>query len=246
LRAGAPLEAVLVAKRLANSADQRHRDLLISLREAGCPVVSEPDEVLDGLTEGRDLGAILGLVRLPPPVTLTDLLTDVKETSKTGDQGIDSSAPASLFLAAVDIVDPGNVGALIRTAHAAGTAALLAAGASDPYHPRATRISRGSIFKMPVIEYGTVEALLEDLRQQDLILVGAAASGGIPVSKMVWPHRGTVIMMGNEAEGLSPAIQEIIDYNVTIPMSGGVDSYSVNAAAAIILYTARQAQAIGD
>lgn len=236
LRAGAPLEAVLVAERLAHNADPRRRDLIAALSDAGCPVTVAPDSVLAELTEGRDLGPILGLVRLPPPPPLTDIL---------------SSAPGKhtgppLLLAAVDIVDPGNVGALTRTAHAAGAAALLAVGVSDPYHPRATRISRGSIFKLPVVGYDSVDSFLQALWALDVKLVGTTAGGGIALAKMNWPDTVTAILMGNEAEGLPAEVQGAIDFNLTIPMPAGVDSFSVNAAAAIILYTAVQAQHTGD
>lgn len=233
LRAGAPLETVLLGDALAHSSDQRHRRLLQALNAAGCPVTVAPDSTLAELTEGRDLGQILGLVKLPPRIELADLLSQ--------------SAPqlahaADLFLAAVEIVDPGNVGALTRTAHAGGAAALLTVGASDPFHPRATRISRGSIFKLPVIHYDTVDALISDVHGRDMVLVGTAAGGGVSLAQYSWPARDTVILMGNEAEGLPLHVQAALDHTLTIPMPDGVDSYSVNAAAAILLFAAAQTQ----
>ncbi|MBP6016779.1 MAG: RNA methyltransferase [Candidatus Promineofilum sp.] len=236
VRAGAPLEAVLVADRLAQSTDSRWRELLAALSAAGCPVTVAPDSVLAELTDGRDLGPILGLVRLPAPRLLAETLS----SQPAGHAGL------PLLLAAVDIVDPGNVGALTRTAHAAGAAALLAVGASDPYHPRATRISRGSIFKLPVVEYDSVGSFLRDLAACGVTLVGTAATGGLVLSRMAWPDSVTAILMGNEAEGLPAEVQAALDFNLTIPMREGVDSYSVNAAAAIILHMAAQSQNTGD
>jgi TrmH family RNA methyltransferase len=283
LRAGAPLEAVLVAERLMASAEPRHVDLLAALQAAGCPITIVPDGVVAELTEGRDLGPILGLVRLPSPVGLAALLAGATNVAKSGGAGEKGSrgedepmteessppppqarqltpqaqpvpqaepvpqeaapplprSPAPpLFLAAADIVDPGNVGALTRTAHAAGAAALLAAGMSDPFHPRATRISRGSIFKLPVVRYETLAALLVDLRRHDVFIVGTTAAGGAPLPEVVWPARATAVLMGNEAEGLPLAAVAAVDLQVTIPMVAGVDSYSVNAAAAVLLYEA--------
>jgi TrmH family RNA methyltransferase len=270
LRAGAPLEAALVAERLAHSADPRHRDLMAALQAAGCPVTIAPDAALAGLTEGRDLGPILGLVRLPPPVSLAELLltADRRPTTidhrpvtsderrvtseETGEQANPSAplpprSPAPpLLLAAAGIVDPGNVGALTRTAHAGGATALLAAGASDPFHPRATRISRGSIFKLPVIRYESVAAMLDDLRLHDVFTVATAAGAGAPLPDVVWPARPTAVLLGNEAKGLPPAVVDAVDLQVTVPMAAGVDSYSVNAAAAIVLYLVRQAHPIGE
>jgi TrmH family RNA methyltransferase len=246
LRAGAPLEAVLVADSLVDHADPRYAALLEALRSAGCIVMTAPNPVLSELTEGRDLGLMLGLVRRPPPVSLSVLLPGITGLAG-GQEALDRRTPLSgapalpLLLAAVEIVDPGNVGALVRTAHATGAAALLTVGASDPFHPRATRISRGSIFKLPVIEYSATGALLSDLQRQGIALVGTAAGGGTPLAQMVWPRRGAAVLMGNEAEGLPLDVQAALDYNITIPMPAGVDSYSVNAAAAIVLYVAAQA-----
>ena len=231
LRAGAPLETVLMAAGSTRSDDPRMRELRDALQDAGCEIVAAPDELLRELTEGRDLGLILGLVRLPTALTLSDILP-AKDTPE--------QVPP-LLLAAVDIVDPGNVGALTRTAHAGGAAALLAVGASDPFHPRATRISRGSIFRQPVVAYETAETLLADLRHHGIAAAGTVAGGGIPLPAVRWPRAGATILMGNEAEGLSLQVQAALDFSITIPMPDGVDSYSVNAAAAIILYAATQA-----
>ena len=228
LRAGAPLVAVLAAEGLLAADDPRSRGLLADLAAAGCPVSAAPDAVLAELTEGRDLGQILGLVRRPPPATLAAVAAGA------------AGQPAPLYLAAVDIVDPGNVGALTRTAHAAGARALLVSGASDPFHPRATRISRGSIFKLPVVAYDDAAALLADLRANGLSSVAAATTGGIPLPRAAGElpatARGVAILMGNEAQGLPPAVAAAVDLRLTIPMAAGVDSYSVNAAAAILLY----------
>lgn len=237
LRAGAPLESVLVARRLVESADPRHRALLRALAEAGCAVTSAPDETLAELTEGRDLGPILGLVRLPAAPTLSAALGSDRATN--GEVRPTTRLPASgapLLLAAVDIIDPGNVGALTRTAHAAGASALAAVGASDPFHPRATRISRGSIFRLPVLHYDSAAALLADLRAHDVFTVATSAAGGVPLAELAAPADAVAVLMGNEAEGLPPDVQSAVDARVTIPMAADVDSFSVNAAAAIVLY----------
>jgi TrmH family RNA methyltransferase len=254
LRAGAPLEAVLVADGLAGSKEPRHRDLLVALRVAGCPITVVPDGLLAELTEGRDLGPILGLVKLPPPISLADLLLTDDGRPLTGDVQLESSESSGdaqvgqpapqwvppLFLAAADIIDPGNVGALTRTAHAAGARGLLTAEAADPFHPRATRISRGSIFRLPVIRYETIPAMLADLRRHGVFVVATATGAGTPLPEVMWPARATAVLMGNEAEGLPAEVAAAVDLQVTIPMAAGVDSYSVNAAAAIVLYSARQ------
>lgn len=241
LRAGAPLVAVLAAESLAHSAAPRHRALIADMAAAGCPLTVVADEKVYELTEGRDLGPILGLVRLPPVKTLAEVVTAATQRQTASNEAalLPRSPSPPLFLAALDIVDPGNIGALTRTAHAAGGAALLAVGASDPFHPRATRISRGSIFRLPVIYYPTTAEMLDDLGRGGVVTVGAVAAGGAPLPAFAWPRRPVAVLMGNEAEGLPAEVAAAVDYAVTIPMAAGVDSYSVNAAAAIICF-ARQ------
>lgn len=237
IRAGAPLEAVLAAESLALSDESRQRDLMSTLAAKECQTVIAPDNLLIELTEGRDLGLILGLVRMPSRIYLADLMREGYFDGVSTLQHSDG-AGHTLFLAAVDIVDPGNVGALTRTAHAAGARGLLVVGASDPFHPRATRISRGSIFKLPIISYESPAVFITNLRENDVILVGTAAGGGLPLPNVSWPRHATAILMGNEAEGLPAEVADALDITVSIPMPEGVDSYSVNAAASIVLYAA--------
>jgi RNA methyltransferase, TrmH family len=233
LAAGAPLEAVLVAKQLIDSDQLRHQALIEKLQTSGIHLTVAHDQILAELTGGRDLGPILGLVRLPEPVALDEL-------AKARSSPAHITSP--VFLAAVDIVDPGNVGALTRTAHAAGATALLATGASDPFHPRAARISRGSIFRLPVVAYETPVELMNELHRLQICAIAAVASGGAQLPNLRWPIGPVAVLMGNEAQGLPPAVAGAVDLHVTIPMAAGVDSYSVNAAAAILLYQLCQSQ----
>ena len=83
LRAGAPLVAVLAAEGLLAAPTPRVRDLLAALAAANCPVTPAPDAILDDLTDGRDLGQLLGLVRRPPPASLPELLSSLNTNAPT-------------------------------------------------------------------------------------------------------------------------------------------------------------------
>ena len=141
---------------------------------------------------------------------------------------------------AVDVEDPGNVGALTRTALASGAVALAAIGVSDPYHPRAVRTSRGSLFKLPIVRYTSAEPLLDELAKLSVRTFGAVSSGGVAPFEDPPDADPLAIFLGNEAFGLPARIRDRMDRLLTIPMRPGVDSFSVNAVAAILLYEARR------
>jgi TrmH family RNA methyltransferase len=135
----------------------------------------------------------------------------------------------------VDVVDPGNVGGMMRTAHALGADLLVTVGGSDPYHPRAVRTSMGSIFKLPLVTT-TQPALLTALRAASIQTIGTVAESGIALPAFRQAAGGTAVFMGSEYFGLPENLANQLDVLVSIPMSSGIDSFSVNAAAAIVLY----------
>jgi TrmH family RNA methyltransferase len=217
------VEAALVGESLLRDADGRSRRLVEHLRGAGTRVCPAPDDALDGLTEGRGLGAIVGLVPMPEPAPIERLLDPA-----TGGRPV--------LLVAVEVEDPGNVGALCRTALASGAAGLVTVGISDPYHPRAVRTSMGSLFKLPIARSRTLREVLAELRAHGATTVAAVSTGGAPLPGED-PGPGPVaVLVGREAFGLSQEALAAVDRRVSIPMATGVDSFSVNAAAAILLY----------
>jgi TrmH family RNA methyltransferase len=134
------------------------------------------------------------------------------------------------------VEDPGNVGALTRTALASGAAALVGIGISDPYHPRAVRISMGSVFRLPILLYPKLDGFLDDLKRFDCMTVAAVSTDGTPLPGARFGERAVALLMGCEALGLPPATIAAVDARVTVPMVAQVDSLSVNAAAAVMLY----------
>lgn len=122
------------------------------------------------------------------------------------------------------VADPGNVGAIVRTAHAlSGGTVVLGPGCADPYGPKAARASMGSIFGQPVAKGGVEETLTP---RAALVAHGGEALGTIEAA-------GT-LCLGAERDGLPPEVLERCDTEVTIPLRpGGAESLNVAAAAAI-------------
>lgn len=225
LRAHAPLQGVVVSATFAASQQPRHRRLLADLAAAGYTPEVAPDTAVAAITQGRGLGDVLALVRMPPASTLADTLAATSPTPP-------------LLLVAADIIDPGNVGALVRTGHASGITAFVALGRSDPFHPKAVRTSMGSLFKTTIVTEDSSDNLLTTCRQHAITTIGTVAAGTGTLLPQAALTGGTAVFMGNEYRGLSPAITTQLDQTITIPMADGIDSYSVNAAAAVILYEA--------
>jgi TrmH family RNA methyltransferase len=219
LRAGVPLRFVFCSERFATSADPRTVALRADLAAAGvvCHVV--PPELLTPFTGERGLGEIVGVAALPDSADYPPF---------------PGTPPFLLILA--DIVDPGNVGALIRTAHALGVSGVIAVGVSDPWHPRAVRTSMGSLFRLPILTAPAPGPLLARLAEEGVQRVAAFSADGIPLPAAVFSRHGRALCVGNEYAGLPEESRNAFDLCVTIPMSPDIDSFSVNAATAILLY----------
>jgi TrmH family RNA methyltransferase len=144
---------------------------------------------------------------------------------------------ATLLLVAVGIEKPGNLGAMARTADAAGADAILVADArSDPWNPNAIRASTGAVFTLPIVDV-TRDDVAALPHQKVAAVLGASR-----------PHTDcdytcpTAFLVGAEDEGLPPAYVELADTRIRIPMSAAasVDSLNASTAAAILLFEARR------
>ncbi len=141
-----------------------------------------------------------------------------------------------LVIVTEDVEKPGNVGAILRTADGAGADAVIAVGGTDLYNPNVIRASVGTVFTMPVAA-APVEEVLAWLRGKGLRIVATKVDS--PTLHADADLRGPLaIVLGSEAEGLSPAWQGRDIESVRLPMEGVADSLNVSAAAAILLYEA--------
>ena len=222
LRAGAPLEYVVVSESLRHAPGPREAALLAELESReDLELITAPDDALADHVQGRTFGACLGFVRLAPQPTLAEVFAE-------RDPGV--------VLVAVEAEDPGNVGALVRSAFVAGARAFCAVGATEPYHPKAVRTSMGSLFRMPILTFPDADELLAALEDAEVWSVGAVSRGGQHPRDLAPPGARTAVFVGSEAFGLAPELSEALDARTTIPMRAEVDSFSVNAAASILLY----------
>ena len=124
------------------------------------------------------------------------------------------------------LVDPGNVGTLLRTADAFGAAVSLSDGCADPLSPKALRASAGAVFRVPLTPWAELPE-----RRYALVAHGGEPFGGVPFEPPL------ALLLGSEREGLPGAL--VTDcYKVTIALPGAAESLNVAAAGAIALYEA--------
>lgn len=232
LRAGAPLRAVVVSRTYGARAGSREQALLTELEErASLELHSLAPEEIAELVGGRTFGDLLALVDLPAEPRLHQVLAANSDAARDSDQEFHPG-----LLCVVDGADPGNVGALVRTALASGARAFVAVGSTDPFHPKAVRTSMGSLFRLPILRRPDFEAWLAELAEAGVTRFAAVATGGEPLRGVALDSAPRALFVGSEAFGLPSDACERLDAGVTIPMRAGVDSLSINAAAAVCLY----------
>ncbi len=146
--------------------------------------------------------------------------------------------PPALVLVAAGVQDPGNAGATIRVAEAGGaTGVVLAGAAADPWGWKAVRAAMGSTFRLPLARRARALEAVAALRAAGLRVVAAVPRGGLPLPAA--DLRGPVaLVLGAEGLGLEPAMRDLADEYITIPMRPPVESLNVAVAAAVLVYEA--------
>ena len=144
------------------------------------------------------------------------------------------------------VQDPGNVGAIIRSAAAFGvTLVLIGPGSADPTHPRVTRAATGAWFQVPIARSSNLTTDLTALRERGAGVI-AADTAGAPLEETS-PPGPTIWVFGNEGAGVGPELDPLIDLRVAVPIASTVESLNVSIAAGIILHHAtRSARSEGN
>lgn len=141
-----------------------------------------------------------------------------------------------IFVALMNVAEPGNLGTIFRTADAAGAAGLLLVGTVvDPYHPTTIKASMGTLYSMPFARLDDSEQLFTWAESMGLQTVATTARSGTNFRRVEY-SKPAILIMGSEREGLDRQIIKRAGQIVTIPMKGGASSLNLAAATAIILF----------
>ncbi len=204
------------------------RELLAELARGHVPLVDVSPAVFERLAYG-DRGHGLVAVAEPPRRTLADL-----------------KLPAVALVAVLAGVEkPGNVGAVLRSADAAGASAVIAASpGTDLYNPNCIRASLGTVFTLPVCAASEADTLAYLRRERLTIYAARLDDAAVDYRQVKFAPRAAIVL-GSEAAGLSDAWRGSDIQSIRLPMLGVADSLNVSATAAVLLYEGLRQKAEG-
>ena len=220
-----------------------HRSPLVQLardvKADGGRVLGVTDQVLAAMSPVAHPSGVVAIGRTRAS-TVDDAFSATGGT-KAVPLGSDPEPPLVLVLAGLQ--DPGNVGAIIRTAAACGATGIVTIeGTANPFGWKALRGAMGGTFRLPVAHRGALLDVIHAARDAGVRLVAAVPRGGTPLPALDLSGP-TAIVLGGEGAGVSEAVTAAAAARVTIPMRPPVESLNVAVAAALMLYEAsRQRQ----
>lgn len=150
----------------------------------------------------------------------------------------------SLIVVLAGVQDPGNVGAVIRTAEAAGATGVVALpGTADPCGWKALRASMGSALRLPIVRPSTGEDVVAALRAHGVTIVAADGRPDAPGDALPEVGGPLALLIGAEGAGLPAALRRAADATVSIDLAPPVESLNAGVAAALILFEIRRLRA---
>ena len=227
-----------------------------------CPEIAGENEISPLASLGRDDDSVISseaegevekspcrydksllMVEVPPELyakialrgTTEGIVAEMHQRSLTLN---DLTLPENPLIVVLESVEkPGNLGAILRSADAAGAdAVIIADPLTDLYNPNLIRASIGAIFTVPTVACSGAEAI-DFLKKSGVQILTAQLQDSAPYYD-VDMTRGTAIVMGTESTGLSDLWRQAATSHILIPMLGRLDSLNVSVSAAILLYEA--------
>ncbi|HMM23134.1 MAG TPA: 23S rRNA (guanosine(2251)-2'-O)-methyltransferase RlmB [Selenomonadales bacterium] len=222
LKSGRAINKILVAK---GGRQGSVREIVGLARERGLVVQEAEPARLDQLAEGTRHQGIVAMVAPVAYVEVEDLLAEARRRGEPP------------FLVLLDeLEDPHNLGAILRTADAAGVhGVLIPKRRSCPLSAAVAKTSAGAVEYVPVARIGNVSRTIEDLKKEGLWVVGADMDGDKTYYEA--DLRGPLlVVVGSEGRGLGRLTKEVCDFLVRIPMRGSITSLNASVACSLLLY----------
>ena len=145
-----------------------------------------------------------------------------------------------LYVALDGVQNPGNLGTIIRTAVAAGAKGIfLLKGTVDPYNEKCVRSTMSALCNIPIFEDITLSEFYDFIKDNSIKTYVTSLDNAKPYHTISYAKR-TMVILGNEGNGVSKEIIEMCDQAITIPMYGDIESLNVSIAAALCMYKVRE------
>jgi 23S rRNA (guanosine2251-2'-O)-methyltransferase len=215
LRAKHPLERILIAQ---GAGGPRLQEIIDMARRAAVPVRFEPRAALDHVAASS---AHQGVVALGAARKYTEF---------------EAVASSSLLVVLDGVEDPHNLGAIIRTAGAAGAGAVIiperrAASITDVV----AKAAAGALEYLPVVKVTNINRTLEELKARGFWIYGLDERGQVSYAEVEYASP-SVLVLGGEGKGLHEQVRNHCDVLVRIPMAGKISSLNVSVAAGVVLF----------
>jgi 23S rRNA (guanosine2251-2'-O)-methyltransferase len=227
LRAGRPVDRILVASGAGRGA---LGDLLDLARHRGVEVQTVPRSLIEAEARGGAHQGVLAIVAPIQPIDLTELLALPL-----------AGREPPFFLALDGVEDPHNLGALARSAEAAGCHGLIVPRhRSAPLSAVAVKSSAGALQHLPVAEVPNLARAIEQLRASGIWCIGLDGAADTSLFNLDLADEPVCIVVGNEGTGLHRLVRDSCDALVHIPMSGHIESLNASVAGALALFEVRR------
>lgn len=229
LRAGHAVDKVFLAE------GARGADIAAQARACGVPVVTCDRRKLDQLSPTGNHQGVIAQAAAQEYVPLEAMLARAAERGEP-----------PLLVVCDGIEDPHNLGAILRSAEAAGAhGVIIPKRRAVGLTAAVARAAAGALAHIGVHKAGNLASTLEELKECGLWLFGAEADGTVPLYEADFA-RPCALVIGSEGAGLSRLAREKCDYIVSIPMRGRVNSLNASNAAAVLLFEAVRRRACAD
>lgn len=224
LRAGTAMDKVYIAK---GETDATLGHIASTARGKGIVVVEADRRKLDAMSVTHSHQGVIAVAAVREYASVADILQSARDKGE-----------APLVVVCDELSDPHNLGAVIRTAEAAGAhGVIIPKRRSAGLTAIVAKTSAGAVSYLPVARVANLTALLRELKEEGLWVFGTAADGSTSLYQADLKGPAAIVI-GSEGNGMSRLVREQCDFLVSIPMRGQVNSLNASAAAAVVLYEA--------
>ena len=216
LNSGRPIERVMVAR---GAGGTRLQKIIDAARRNSIPLRFENRQALDRLSPGATHQGVIALAGARPYNSLEDVVSG-----------------ARMMLLLDGVTDPHNLGAIIRTAHAAGAdAVVVPERRAAPVTETVVKAASGALEHLPLVRVVNINRTIEELKKRGFWIYGLDERGDQTYDAVEFQSPSGLVL-GSEGGGLHEQVKKHCDFLVRIPLAGKISSLNVSVAAGIVLF----------